>query len=326
MNYDNYLSVVPKDEPSHPCNPSPCGSNAICKELNGAGSCTCLPDYFGDPYSSCRPECVMNSDCPRDKSCVNNKCKDPCPGTCGLNAECHVNNHVPNCVCLPGFTGNPLSSCRQVLTQPSKDSLLLYLFSLSLDSSTYSFLSYLAIVEPTNPCQPSPCGPFSQCRVVNLHAVCSCQANYVGAPPMCRPECSVSTDCSQDKACINQKCRDPCPGTCGLNARCNVVNHNPICSCPPGQTGDPFVRCLQESKTIYLCLVSIFLFSYLYLFHISRASSDPTKWRSLRAYPLWTKLTMQGCWQSSSMLLSPQLYRSCTQLPSRMYNKCRMSR
>lgn len=53
----------------------------------------------------------------------------------------------------------------------------------------------------------------------------------------------VSSECPLDKACVNEKCVDPCPGTCGLAAKCNVVNHNPICSCPVGQTGDPFVRC-----------------------------------------------------------------------------------
>lgn len=97
-----------------------------------------------------------------------------------------------------------------------------------------------------NPCQPSPCGPYSQCRVINGHAVCSCQAGYVGFPPSCRPECVVSADCPQDKACLNQKCRDPCPGTCGVNARCQVVNHNAVCSCLPGFTGDPIVNCAKE--------------------------------------------------------------------------------
>lgn len=100
----------------------------------------------------------------------------------------------------------------------------------------------------TDPCKPSPCGPFSQCRVVNGHAVCSCQTNYIGTPPSCKPECVVSTECPQDRACVSQKCVDPCPGTCGLNARCQVVNHNPICSCNPGFTGDPFTRCLKEES------------------------------------------------------------------------------
>lgn len=62
---------------------------------------------------------------------------------------------------------------------------------------------------------------------------------------MCRPECKISSECPQDKACINLKCSDPCPGTCGLSARCQVVNHNPICSCLPGFTGDPFLRCTK---------------------------------------------------------------------------------
>lgn len=94
-----------------PCARSPCGANAICKERHNVGSCSCLPEYYGDPYVECRPECVLNSDCQKDKACVNNKCKDPCPGVCGINAECHVNNHAPSCSCLQGYEGNPFTSC-----------------------------------------------------------------------------------------------------------------------------------------------------------------------------------------------------------------------
>lgn len=117
--------------------------------------------------------------------------------------------------------------------------------------TSFSFF-HLAVTEAPfrDPCQPSPCGPYSQCRVINGHAVCSCQANYIGSPPACRPECMVSADCPQNSACINQKCQDPCPGTCGINARCQVVNHNPICSCSPGYTGEPFVRCIPEESKL----------------------------------------------------------------------------
>lgn len=107
---------------------------------------------------------------------------------------------------------------------------------------------FLSAVPPRNPCDPSPCGPNSQCRMLNGNAACTCLAGYVGSPPSCRPECVVSAECSQNRACINQKCKDPCPGTCGLHARCQVVNHNPICSCPPKMAGDPFVRCVEEGK------------------------------------------------------------------------------
>lgn len=118
-----------------------------------------------------------------------------------------------------------------------------------------------------NPCRPSPCGPNSQCREINNYAVCSCVAGYIGIPPMCRPECVVSSECSLNKACINEKCADPCPGTCGHNARCNVVNHNPICSCSPGFSGDPFLGCdaLQSENFIVLLLVAWFFTQILFL-------------------------------------------------------------
>ncbi len=199
------------------CNPSPCGANAEC---NG-GVCTCIEDYFGNPYESCRPECVLNTDCSRDRACVKYKCIDPCPGTCGHNAICEVVNHIPVCSCSEGFTGDPFSNCRIFQREP----------------------------EPIpEPCVPSPCGPNSQCRVVNGNAVCSCLMGYMGSPPQCRPECVVSSECSQNHACVNQKCIDPCIGTCGHNARCEVINHSPICSCKQGQTGDPFQRCIEIIK------------------------------------------------------------------------------
>lgn len=97
--------------PSSPCEPSPCGMHAICREQNGAGTCQCQPDYFGNPYEGCRLECVLNSDCASNRACINSKCQDPCPGTCGQNALCHVVNHLPNCECLPGYIGDPYRLC-----------------------------------------------------------------------------------------------------------------------------------------------------------------------------------------------------------------------
>lgn len=106
------FTVPVQDIPIDPCNPSPCGGNAVCKERNGVGSCSCLSEYFGDPYTGCRPECVQNSECDRSRACINNKCKDPCPGVCGINAECIVQNHSPSCNCRTGYTGNPADVCR----------------------------------------------------------------------------------------------------------------------------------------------------------------------------------------------------------------------
>ena len=63
---------------------------------------------------NCRPECILNSDCPASSACVNQKCVDPCPGTCGSNSECRVVNHSPVCSCATGYTGNAFNDCRPV--------------------------------------------------------------------------------------------------------------------------------------------------------------------------------------------------------------------
>lgn len=95
------------------CVPSPCGANAICKERNGVGSCICLSNYIGNPYEGCRPECTINSDCIPSKACVQSRCQDPCPGTCGQNAICQVVNHIAICTCIPKFTGDPFRYCSE---------------------------------------------------------------------------------------------------------------------------------------------------------------------------------------------------------------------
>lgn len=101
----------------------------------------------------------------------------------------------------------------------------------------------IAVELPRNPCEPSPCGPNSVCRVVNGQAVCSCATDYFGSPPNCKPECVVSSECPMDKTCVHQKCVNPCPTPCGINSNCHVYYHSPICSCIIGYTGDPFSAC-----------------------------------------------------------------------------------
>lgn len=97
----------------------------------------------------------------------------------------------------------------------------------------------------SRPCNPSPCGPNSQCRPINGQSVCSCLPDFIGSPPSCRPECTISTECAPNLACINKKCSDPCPGSCGSNTRCETINHKAICACQPSFTGDPLVACFE---------------------------------------------------------------------------------
>lgn len=237
---------------SDPCNPSPCGTNAICNN----GICSCQTDYTGDPYVGCRPECVLNSDCPQNRACVRNKCTDPCPGTCGSNALCNVFNHVPMCSCPPGMTGNAFLMCSPQIGIAEKKVLI-------NDSIRKIFINSFEnlindIVDPilADPCNPSPCGPNSRCRAVNNQAVCTCVTGYIGSPPSCRPECVVSSDCPKDQACSNQRCINPCEGSCGLRAQCQVVNHNPICSCPDGLSGSPFSVCEVIRKRMLFIVLS----------------------------------------------------------------------
>lgn len=97
----------------------------------------------------------------------------------------------------------------------------------------------------SNPCMPSPCGGNSECRVLDHRPVCSCLPGMLGAPPNCRPECLIHADCPTRLACIGSKCKNPCAGSCGFNTVCNVVNHQPLCTCQPGYQGDPFSGCSQ---------------------------------------------------------------------------------
>lgn len=113
---------IPAESPT-PCMPSPCGANAQCRVQQNAGSCTCLPEYIGNPYEGCRPECVVNSDCSSNQACIGLKCKDPCPGTCGQNAECHVINHTPTCTCFERYSGDPFRYCHPT-PEPSKKSTI----------------------------------------------------------------------------------------------------------------------------------------------------------------------------------------------------------
>lgn len=227
----------------NPCQPSPCGPNSQCRESNEQAVCSCLPEYVGAP-PICRPECTISSECAADKACVAKKCVDPCPGTCGDQALCRVVNHSPICSCRTGFTGDAFYRCLPI---PRKCSACLQLCHCN-DSIPDLAAPPTTIVQkqPIDPCVPSPCGSYAECRPRGEAPSCSCLPGYLGVPPNCRPECRINSDCPSSQACINEKCRDPCPGSCGFGAICNVINHTPSCTCPAGYTGDAFSHCQPE--------------------------------------------------------------------------------
>lgn len=208
---------MPPEPPTNPCQPSPCGPYSQCQRIGDSPSCSCVSPYIGSP-PYCRPECVSNAECANHLACINQKCKDPCPGVCGANAECRVVSHTTMCVCLSGFIGDPFVQCTIAQQEP--------------------------VYEHSEPCTPSPCGANAICREQNGAGSCSCIAEHFGNPyEVCRPECVLSSDCASNRACINQKCRDPCPGRCGQNADCHVYAHQPSCQCYAGYNGDPYSGC-----------------------------------------------------------------------------------
>ena len=96
---------------------------------------------------------------------------------------------------------------------------------------------------PLNPCQSHPCGPNARCEQVHNSPQCSCLTGMIGVAPSCRPECISASDCPAKRGCVNQKCVDPCPGTCGPNSDCRVIDHSPVCSCKPGFIGNAYQSC-----------------------------------------------------------------------------------
>lgn len=225
-----YVAPLAEARPviTNPCIPSPCGPYSQCRDIGGAPSCSCLPKYIGSP-PNCRPECIINSECSSNMACINEKCRDPCAGSCGAAAQCNVINHTPICTCPVGYIGDPFTFCG---LKPQE------IESVAID-----------------PCNPTPCGPNAECR----HGICTCLTEYHGDPYIeCRPECVLNNDCPREKACIRNKCLDPCPGTCGTNAVCSMINHIPMCSCLTNYEGNAFIMC-NPIPGIYFKIISIFL-------------------------------------------------------------------
>lgn len=235
LKINHLFAVQVVEEPiSNPCVPSPCGPNSICNPSPDGKSHTCLcqPTFEGIP-PQCRRECSTNDECPTNRACTNYKCNDPCPGSCGTNTKCAVRLHTPMCSCEDGYTGDPFTACHRTP------------------------------LVAEDPCNPTPCGANARCKVSgNGAAACICEVGYFGNPyESCRPECVINTDCPYNKACLRNKCEDPCPGVCGSTATCQVINHIPSCNCASGYTGNPYEYCHiiinEPRKFTYIFTVQI---------------------------------------------------------------------
>lgn len=70
--------------------------------------------------------------------------------------------------------------------------------------------------------------------------------------PKTEAECNSDLECSDEKACINFQCIDPCTlrGACGLNALCKTIMHRPRCSCPECYVGMANTQCNPDPKCL----------------------------------------------------------------------------
>ncbi|KAK5638840.1 hypothetical protein RI129_013135 [Pyrocoelia pectoralis] len=205
----------------NPC--SQCGKNAECEVVqNHVPLCKCPRGYFGNPLTSCQPECTQHSDCPRSKpACFYNSCKNPCDGVCGINANCELRNGItPVCSCPKDMTGDPFTRCRPF----TKEDL----------------------------CDPNPCGSNAKCqpgydRYNQERPVCTCHPGYIGDPitGCIRGECADDNECPDHQACFEYKCQNPCRGQCGANAVCNSRKHVAVCTCLEGYNGDALSNCYR---------------------------------------------------------------------------------
>ena len=191
-----------------------------------------MTGYSGTP-PLCTPQCRQNSDCNRNQACISGKCQDSCSGACGLNAKCTVTNHLPRCFCQEGYEGDPYEQCsRNIPPKVPED-------------QTYQ--------NDTISCPK--CGFNAQCEIreEGSSVSCKCMNGYLGDPQTgCRPECILSSECEGNEACLDKRCQDPCASTCGVNAKCSVVNHFAVCTCQESYSGNPFKICTKiDDSTFY---------------------------------------------------------------------------
>lgn len=166
----------------NPCekNLSQCGKNAICRVSQHQAVCLCPDGYSGEPSKGCNPyECDSDIDCSPDKRCSETKtCKNPClePGACGTNAQCKIVNRQAQCLCVPGYFGNPLVECKQ---------------------------------SGGAACLKNPCGENARCRDFNEGGFeCSCPPNCIGDPTKkCICEIKLVNLCKEKHCGINAACR-----------------------------------------------------------------------------------------------------------------------
>ncbi|CAN7945363.1 unnamed protein product, partial [Ixodes pacificus] len=241
------------------CQFNKCGPNSNCVPRQHAYECQCRHGFIRDRENvlGCvereRDECSNHTGCPTTSACIPNtigvmKCAEVCISfSCTPDANCVAFNHRGRCSCREGYTGDPNSrdGCRKV---PEPECI--NHSDCPHPNEVCQFDEAYGERRCQDGCKFLKCAPRAVCVVDNHLPKCSCPNGlYIGDPydqrEGCKQvECLKDEDCHITKACFpNFYCEDPCVDGCGINAACVAQNHQRICHCRPGYTGDALVRC-----------------------------------------------------------------------------------
>lgn len=202
--------------------------------------CICPEGYVSSGNGTCKPleaivrvgGCVSDSECPSDRACINDICRNPC--ACAPNAICRVKDHKPICSCEQGYDGQPEIQCTHIGCRSDDEC-----------STTHSCINRQCV--PACAADGSTCGERAECYGINHNAVCECRPGFTGNPKIgCNIiGCTSDNECPTDKACINTRCENPCEQVqvCERNEICRAYNHKPQCSCPPGTISEADGTC-----------------------------------------------------------------------------------
>lgn len=137
------------------------------------------------------------------------------------------------CSCEQGYDGNPEVQCTHIGCRSDDEC-----------STTHSCINRQCVPA----CASDTCGPQTECYGINHNPVCECLPGYSGNPKLgCNViGCKSDSECPSEKACINQKCENPCEQQpCITKEICRAYNHKAECSCPPGTISGLYGACMQ---------------------------------------------------------------------------------
>lgn len=259
-----------------------CGKHEICSVYNHQAECACLSGYVGNINTGCTmldDICHNDGDCSLQTACISGECVNPCNVTqpCGVNSVCKIYDTLPVrtlvCECLPGYQGNAAVQCdkRQQCQidkgfVQDKDGNCVCPIGSTIDSYYGCVVCKIEKGYKIDEVGNCVCA-LERGMIIDERGSCICPIQYgyqLTERGECiridRPECENNSECADDKYCKldTKTCEDPCTiKRCGTNALCNTTNHEAVCQCFTGYTGNPEESCSKiHSYNFYSNFIS----------------------------------------------------------------------